>query len=110
MHAQRHGAIGVLRPRGVLNASALEAADSALAQLQLIGRLMVVLDLSETVVFDGAALEWLLTLDESCGTLGGGICLANPNELCKEILQLTGVEERVGVFPDLASAMGSFAK
>lgn len=110
MQAQRQGAIGVLRPRGVLNGASLEAADACLTQLKLTGRMMLVLDLAETIVIDSAALEWLLDLDERFGGLGGGVHLANANELCTEILTLTGVKDRMGFYRDLTTAMGGFTK
>ncbi len=110
MQTQRQGAIGVLRPRGVLNADVLELAETNIGQLKLTGRMMLVLDLTDTVVIDSAALEWMLDLDERCGSLGGGLNLANPNDLCHEILSITGMTHQLGVYRDLASAMGSFAQ
>jgi anti-anti-sigma regulatory factor len=94
----------------VFNATVLEDAKESLDKLQLSGRKMVVFDLTETIVMDSAALEWLLDLDDSCGTLGGGVRIAHGNELCREILHVTGMDERVSVFPDLTAALGSFSK
>jgi anti-anti-sigma factor len=69
-----------------------------------------VLNLEHVPLVDSAGLEWLLTTQATCTRRGGALRIATPSPLCQQILEVTGVAQRVDIFPDLTTAIGSFAQ
>ena len=65
----------------------------------------VVIDLSSTALIDGRGLEWLLDLDDVAAIAGGCVSLAAANELCVDILRISGVGPRLGGVRNLQQAM-----
>lgn len=106
---QQHGAITVLRPSEPLRSTAIESLGKQLEPIISEGLPYLVLDMAETPLIDGAGLEWLLDLDETCCRRGGSLRLCNLGELCQDILRITGVGSDVQQFEDLTSALASFA-
>lgn len=72
------------------------------------GQPRVVLDLQGVAIMDSTGLELLLDTHDECQRLGGAMKLANPGNLCSEVLKLTGVAARFEVFGDTGSAIRSF--
>ena len=105
----QHGAITTVQPTLPLQADTIEQLNNQL-QAQLRGGVpQVVIDLSETPLIDGAGLEWILDLDETCCRLGGCVRLCAASELCRDILRITSVGAQVQQFDNLTEALGSFA-
>ena len=105
----RHGAVTVLRPSGPLRAEAIESLDKEIQPMLSGGVPYIVVDLTETPLIDGAGLEWILTLDETCCRRGGCVRICGAGELCRDILRITSVGLSVQQFDDLTVALGSFA-
>jgi|SRR6056297_2207687 len=105
----RHGAVSVIRPTTPLRADTIGPLQEQLAPMLSGGIPSIVVDLSETPLIDGAGLEWMLWLDETCCRRGGCVRLCSPNELCRDILRITTVGSTVEQFDDLTLALGSFA-
>ena len=105
----RHGAVTVLRPNGPLRAEAIESLDEEIRPMLSGGVPYVVIDLTETPLIDGAGLEWILTLVETCCRRGGCVRVCSAGELCRDILRITSVGLSVQQFDDLTVALGSFA-
>ena len=105
----RHGAVTVLRPEGPLRAEAIESIDERLQSMICGGVPQVIIDMSETPLIDGAGLEWILSLDESCCRRGGCVRLCGVGELCQDILRITAVGASLQQYDDLTIALGSFA-
>ena len=103
------GGVTVIRPNRPLQRDSLETLNEEVVNAVRSGVPMVVVDLVETPLIDGAGLEWLLDLDENCCDRGASVCLCNANELCGDILRITGVGPSMQQFTDLASALGSYA-
>ena len=106
---ERRGGVTVIRPNRPLQRDSIDNVNEEVMNAVRGGVPMVVVDLFETPLIDGAGLEWLLDLDENCCDRGGSVCLCNANELCGDILRITGVGSSMQQFPDLASALGSYA-
>lgn len=70
----------------------------------------VVLDMSEVSLIDSAGLEALVDLQDRCLRHGGVLKLGGPTHLCEDILRVTGVDEQIELYPDVVTAMGSFAE
>ncbi len=70
----------------------------------------VVLDLSRVRVLDSAGLEWLCDLADDCRRHGGEALLAAPSSLVRDILRITGIDERIGVNDNVIAAVGVFSQ
>ena len=109
LRIEKQGSVDVIRPRGPLRAELLEDARSAARRLIRRGCPSVVVDLSQTLLLCGEALEWLLELDRECADRGGAVFIAAASDLCSETLRITGVGQRIQVFEDCTEAVGRFA-
>ncbi len=105
----QHGAVTVLRPEGPLRSDTIESIQTQLRPILSGGVPNVVVDMSDTPLIDGAGLEWILSLDETCCRRGGCLRLCGVGELCQDILRITAVGASVQQFEDLTLALGSFA-
>ncbi|QDT10011.1 STAS domain-containing protein [Planctomycetes bacterium K23_9] len=106
---KRQGSVTVLRPDGPLREENLEIIDEDVSPYLNGGVPYVVIDLTDAPLIDGAGLEWILDLDETCCRRGGCVRLCNVGELCQDLLRITAVGASVQQFPDLTAALGSFA-
>ncbi len=74
------------------------------------GQPRIVFDLSHIPLLDSVGLEALLEARDRCHKLSGGIVLARPNPLCRDILRINGIDKELHVYDDAVKAMGSFAR
>ncbi len=107
--SKRHGSVTVIRPDGPVRAENIEELNDDVNQHLNGGIPYVVIDFTDAPLIDGAGLEWILDLDETCCRRGGCVRLCNVGELCQDLLRITAVGARVQQFPDLTLALGSFA-
>ncbi|MEM0926013.1 MAG: STAS domain-containing protein [Planctomycetota bacterium] len=102
---EKHGRVLVLRTTGALRSETISSLSKSVAG-RLTGRCpAVVLDLSETPVVDGRALEWMLALSDECNRRGGTLNLCSVGPLCSEALRITGVGSRIESHPDVTTAV-----
>jgi anti-anti-sigma factor len=106
---ERRGSIAVLRPDCPVRHDAIEELDSVIRPSIGSGVPLVIIDLCETALIDGAGLDWMVSLDEECCHRGGCIRLCNVGELCADLLRITGVGASIQKYDDLESALRSFA-
>lgn len=108
---QRHGTIDVIRCGEALIEEHLDELSSLLsACLETGGQPRAVLDLQLVPLLDSAGLERLLDAHDEFERLGGGLRLAAPNDLCRDILACSGLLDQVEVLSDVKTAVGSFAR
>ena len=107
---EKQGAVGVARPKGPIDSAHCDALKELVTNGLGAGRPMLVIDLHETPLIDGAGLETLVELREKLEAKGGAMKLAGVNSLCNDILRVTGVGEKFEQFPQIRSAVGSFAE
>jgi anti-anti-sigma factor len=105
----RQGAVLVICPSRSLVRETLDVIREQVAQELRGGIPLVVLDLCDTQFIDGAGLEWVLDLDESCGQRGGAVRLCNAGEVCQDILRITRAGERLDQFDSLIESLRSFS-
>ena len=107
---EKQGAVSVVRPAGPLTEaqapSFLQAAVGKLGQ----GRPMVVIDMHEVPLVDGAGLEALVEIREKIEARGGAVKLAAVNALCTDILRVTGIGQKFEQYPHVKSAVARFAE
>lgn len=107
---QRQGAIDVIRCGEAIVEDHLEELTDLLHACLESGQPRTVLDLQTAPLMDSAGLETLLEAREAFDRVGGGLKLAAPNELCREILACTGISDQMDVYTDVKTAVGSFAR
>lgn len=108
-HAQQ-GSVHVLASELPLNHENVGAATQVTMPHVQCGQPRVVLNLQHVPLVDSAGLEWLITMQQNCMRRGGALRIATPSPLCQQILEVTGVAQRIEIFPDLTTAVGSFAQ
>ncbi len=106
----KQGSVHVFAGDAPLNHEHAPSAAEQLAPLICTGQPRVVLNLEHIPLIDSAGLEFLLTTQQACTRRGGTLRLATPSPLCRQILEVTGVADRIEIFPDLTTAVGSFAQ
>lgn len=106
---ERQGAVGVIRPKGPIDAKHCEALHDAVADGLGAGRPMLVIDLHDVPLIDSAGLETLMELQDKIEASGGAVKLASVNPLCGDILRATGIAERFEQYPQARQAVGSFS-
>jgi anti-sigma B factor antagonist len=74
------------------------------------GQPHIVFDLGSIPMIDSAGMEAMLEARDRCQRLGGGLVLARPNALCRDILRINRIDKEIHVYDDIVKAMGSYAK
>jgi anti-anti-sigma factor len=105
----QQGSVHVFSSEQPLNHEHVLAAAETVGPHMQVGQPRLVIDLEHVPLVDSAGLEWLLTTQTQCMRRGGALRLATPGPLCRQILDVTGVAQRIDVYPDLTTAVGSFA-
>ncbi len=107
-HLSRQGAVDVLEGRGPLNEDSAASVRELLDRCITHGQPRVVISLEEVPLLDSVGLELLLDARDQCLRRGGTLTLAAPNSLCRDILQVTGLNHLIDLHDDVLTAVGSF--
>jgi anti-anti-sigma factor len=107
---EKQGAVGVVRPKGPLEASHCDEFKRIVLQGLGVGRPMLVVDFHDVPLVDSVGLETLVELRESLESKGGAMKFAAINPLCADILRVTGVGQKFEQHALVRSAVGSFAE
>ncbi|QEF99699.1 STAS domain protein [Stieleria maiorica] len=105
----KHGSVYVVRSEGPLRAETIGPIGEMIGSKLTGGVPAVIVDFSDTPLIDSRGLEWLLDLSDECCRRGGCLRLCSVGELCDDLLRITGVGSSIESFPDLTTALGSFA-
>ena len=106
----RQGAVDVVYGDDPINADHVPRVLRLLQECGAQGQPRAVLDLDHVPLIDSAGLEMLLDVQEDFQRRGGTLKLAVRNQLCREILTVTGVGSQFETYPEAASAVGSFSQ
>ncbi|MFK7960025.1 MAG: STAS domain-containing protein [Phycisphaerales bacterium] len=102
-----HGDTSVIRLTGGLTMDHTDALRRQCDERIASGMRSAVLDLELLDGADSEGLETLLWLDDLVGAAGGRLRLARANDIVKTILQVTRLDGRFDVHPDIESAARS---
>ncbi len=72
------------------------------------GMANLVIDLHRVPFFDSRGLEYLVELANTLVETGGSLRLVGANDLCKDVLAVTRIDQTISVYEDLESAGRSF--
>lgn len=107
---ETQGAVDLIVTDVPLNHESVQQLHETVAGLPAEGQPMVVLDMSQVPLVDGAGLESLLDVQDRLRASGGEIKLAGLSPLCEDILRVTGVGQRFELYPNAKAAVGSFVR
>jgi anti-anti-sigma factor len=107
---EKQGAVGVVRPKGPIEAKHCDEFKRTVLQGLGAGRPMLVVDLHDVPLMDSVGLETLVDIREALESRGGAMKLAAVNPLCADILRVTGVGSQFEQHLQVRTAVGSFAE
>lgn len=107
---QNIGTVSVVKARNSLLGDCLEQCRQYFQDLLANRRHRLVLDLSESPIVDSEGLEFIVDAQQTLLQRGGRMVIAEPQSLCREVLEITGVSEYVAIFDDRRVALGEFTK
>jgi anti-anti-sigma factor len=104
-----YGLVTVLTVKDELAGDEVDVFNGKTAQCVASRRFNLVVDCSGVGTMDSAALESLLDLQDKCEDELGSVKLFGLDATCAKILEITRLARRFEAFPDLESAVKSFA-
>lgn len=106
---QTVGAVSIIKAKTSLSGDGLNQCRQSLDDCLAQRRALIVLDLSDSPLINSQGLEFIVKAQEECLSRGGKLVVAEPQPLCREVLYITGVDQRVAVFESIRNALGDFA-
>jgi anti-anti-sigma factor len=106
----KQGAIDVVFGSDPLNGDHVDRLRALLESYAEEGQPHVVLDMQGVPLIDSRGLELLLEMFDEYKQMGGALKLASVNQLCAEILKITGVGPHFEIYRDTGVAVGSFVR
>lgn len=104
----RQGAVNIISGNVPLNQEHADYLINAMEQCFGEGPPRAVFDMQDVPLMDSVGLEKLLVVKESFESRAGMLKIACPNQLCRDILNVTGVANHFEIFRELKTAVGSF--
>ena len=99
----------VLRPTGVIAGEDADQLGQRLTEVLESPGVRVVVDMSGVTLLDSRALEVLVEATEKLIRVGEALILVLPNDVVREVLELTEVASLFEQYDDLEVAIGSLA-
>ena len=110
----QQGTVTLLTPVGALVSEDAGAERSPLEHFTEVvdshidkGRVKIIIDMNSVPFIESEGLEMLLDASERALLKGGGVCLANPSDIVKDILFATRLAANIEVHDDLTDARRS---
>jgi anti-sigma B factor antagonist len=97
----------VVAPATAVTHENCERLESALREGGNGHRTKIILDCRSVSLMDSAALELLVGMQAQLEELGGGLKIANLNDVCKDILLVTRLQNVFQVYGDIGKAVRS---
>ena len=102
---KQQGPVAVVSIRGPIVVEELEPLDRVMNECQESGVHKIVLELKEVPFIDSAGLELIQTIVNDNGKVGGEICVASLNDVCRNIFRVTRMYNFVQVAEDHDNAV-----
>jgi anti-sigma B factor antagonist len=100
--------VNVVKVTGRVDSATAPELEQALLGLLDAERSQIVLDLQEADYMSSAGLRVLVAMHKATKKNGGGLCLAQPSDRVREVLDLAGLTPVFVIYPDVVAAVGSF--
>ena len=108
LDVQRMGSVLVLSPRGAVAQEDVEVFAAAVDEHRKRSNGRLVLELSQVPYFDSRGIETLWDFADRQQETGQSTRVASVGELCREIMELTGVAGQLDFYDNAESAVRSF--
>lgn len=108
LDVQRMGSVLVLSPRGAVAQEDVEIFAAAVAEHRKRTNGRMVLELSEVPYMDSQGIEALWDFADCQREAGQSTRVAGAGELCREIMEITGLAEQLDFYNNAESAVRSF--
>jgi len=105
----QQGPVATLGLKGPLVDEDLEALDRQIGECTHSGLFRIILDIGGVPFIDSAGLEKIQEIVSEVGLRGGHVCIASPNDVCRDILTATRMDSFVLVFQNRESAFRSLS-
>jgi anti-sigma B factor antagonist len=100
--------VNVVKVTGRVDSATAPELEKALQDLLDAERSQIVLDLQDADYMSSAGLRVLVAMHKATKKNGGGLCLAQPSDRVREVLDLAGLTPIFIIYPDVVAAVGSF--
>ena len=100
--------VNVVKVTGRVDSATAPELEQALQGLLDAERSQIVLDLQDADYMSSAGLRVLVAMHKATKKNGGGLCLAQPSDRVREVLDLAGLTPVFVIYPDVVAAVGSF--
>lgn len=107
---QTIGSVNVIQLRSALVDDSVQQCRQTITDILERRKNLLVLDMSESPLIDSEGLELIVDSQEACLNRGGRLALVDPQPLCREVLEFTGVSDFVEVYRELREALRDFAR
>ena len=107
---QNIGTVSVIKMRSSLIGDGVAQCRQSVQDCLKNRRNQLILDMTDSPIVDSEGLEMIVDSQESCLSRGGKLVIIEPQPVCKEVLEITGINEFVAVFEDLREALKDFAR
>jgi anti-anti-sigma factor len=105
----QQGPVATLGLKGPLVEEDLGALDRHVEECTTHGILRIILDIAGVPFIDSAGLEKIQEIVSRVSLRGGHVCIASPNDVCRDIVAATRMDSFVLVFPNRESAFRSLS-
>jgi anti-sigma B factor antagonist len=100
--------VNVVKVTGRVDSATAPDLEKTLQDLLDAERSQIVLDLQDADYMSSAGLRVLVAMHKATKKNGGGLCLAQPSDRVREVLDLAGLTPVFVIYPDVVAAVGSF--
>ena len=110
LDVQHIGSVSVIKTRSAMVGDCIAQCRQAISDCFLDRRNQLILDMADSPIVNSEGLELIVDSQESCLSRGGKLVIVDPQPVCKEVLEITGVGEFIAVYEDLRQALSDFAR
>ena len=110
LDVQNIGSVSVIKARSALMGECLSQCRQAYEDCIAKRRTLLVINLQDSPLINSEGLEFIVDAQQGCLSRGGRVAVVEPQALCEEVLNITGVSDYVAVFPDMRTALSDFAR
>ena len=107
LNIKRRGNVFVVRPRGVIDGLVVHQLEERLMHCVDEGAVTLVLDLSEVRYLTSACLGAFMLAHKRTRKLGGGVRVARPQPLVRQILEITKLTKLFGLYDSVEDAVSA---
>jgi len=103
----RRGEVAIVTPSGRITETEAYSLGKELSNLAAQGVIRIILDLGDVAFITSACLGVLMAAHKLCRKAGGGLCVARPQPLVRQILDITKLIKLFGIYDSVDEAIAA---